>query len=51
MGVSFEVVCEWLKNCTEQKALDRLAVQLERQRKVLQDKAAARAARKAPAKR
>lgn len=46
MGLSLEVVGEWIRQCTEQKQLDKLDVLVERQRKVLQDKAAAKAAKR-----
>ena len=46
MGLSLEVVSEWIKQCTEQKQLDKLDVMVGRQRKVLQDKAAAKASKR-----
>lgn len=47
MGLSLEVVSTWVKSCTEPKQLDKLVTLVERQRVVLQDKAVAKAKRKA----
>jgi hypothetical protein len=46
MGVSLEVVGEWIKRITEQKQLDKVDVMVGRQRKALQDKADAKAAKR-----
>lgn len=46
MGLSLEVVGGWIKQVTEQKQLDKVQVMLDRQRKQLQDKAAAKAGKR-----
>lgn len=49
MGVSLEVVGEWIRSCREAKQLDKIVSLVERQRVALEAKAASKAKRKAPA--
>lgn len=47
MGLSVEVIGDWIRTCTEPKQLDKLVTLVERQRVVIADKAKAKAKRKA----
>lgn len=46
VGMSLEVVEAWVKGVTEPKQLDKLVAAVERQRVVIADKAAAKAAKR-----
>lgn len=46
MGLSVEVVSEWVKSCNAPKELDKLSAAIERQRSAIAAKVAAKSAKK-----